>query len=311
MPFSTKNMRPAAAERLLLCIPRGGLNDSFCQIQLCMAYAKYYDRTLIIDTTKSGLLGAFDDFFTLASANQKIIYRLDEALRLKLDTLSCCPPYIEGRISSFHSAFYLPRHEYHDLRTGKPLTFDFDVDYPQSLLVHEQAGGGTLSLDLIENLILTPSVAKIILTRLSTLTQDYAAIHVRNTDYRTDYQRLFNDLYPKLSNKRVLICSDDPKVIGDARITFDQSTVFSMSKADTLQRFQNKPLHVYETYQNDLERHHATIDALTDLLALGGASELFYSRVITGQTSGFVTLALHLNTNKFVVRNMLALARTA
>lgn len=306
MPTPTKYRLPTGNQRLLLCIPRGGLNDTLCQIQKCLDYAIEFDRTVIIDARKSGLMGQFDDYFSIDPHIQNIIPHLDHDIYPFLNSLRCVPASLHNRIDSFKSAFYSPFQQYVDIKNNMLIGFNFDRDYSEPLLVHEQAGGGTDSWELLSNVTLQPDVARHILSKLSVIKEDYVAIHIRNTDYQTDYQNLFSWLRPQLINKQILICSDDANMFEQARLTFDQSTVFSVSNTFAQINTQNQPLHIHEKYHNDLEKKNATIDALTDLLALGGASDLFFSKVITGQISGFSSLALFLYKKKYVIKNLLS-----
>jgi hypothetical protein len=51
--------------KYLLCRPTGGINDIFCQIEMCWDYAEKYNRNLIIDTTNHlSLMANFSDFFS-------------------------------------------------------------------------------------------------------------------------------------------------------------------------------------------------------------------------------------------------------
>lgn len=52
--------------RYLLCRPRGGINDTLNQIELCWRYARSYNRILVVDTeylVSSGICISFSELF--------------------------------------------------------------------------------------------------------------------------------------------------------------------------------------------------------------------------------------------------------
>ena len=293
-------------ESFVLCRPRGGLNDTFCQIEKCWHYAETFGRTLIIDTRKSGLFGEFADFFSPVDASIKVepdTTRVDPAINSR----DCYPPRMSGpRIYGMlddHDTSYSNAYRNHvDRVSGALLTFDFDRDYRESVLIHEQCGGGDLSFSLLDRITLSETVRSIVLDRIAGLGRDYVAMHVRNTDYQTDYESLFNTIYPEVVGKSVLICSDDADVIVKAKNFFRASTVFSISE---IPHTNQKPLHGEWTMKTDQERKSAAIASIVDLCALGLASKLYFTNVTAGHPSGFSRLAQHLNENKHLVFKLL------
>ncbi len=53
----------ADGDRFLVCRPRGGFNDTLTQIEKTRRYAIEYGRTLVLDTTRSGLGCRLDRLF--------------------------------------------------------------------------------------------------------------------------------------------------------------------------------------------------------------------------------------------------------
>ncbi len=114
---------------------------------------------------------------------------------------------------------------------------------------------------------------------------DYDAVHVRNTDYRTDYMALFKKIFPEVQRRKLLICSDDRQCITVAEKFFVDSDVTTVTAIpDT----GGKPLHLMTT--NTAENNTMM---LTDLFALAGAKRLFFSSTTMERplSSGFSRLA--------------------
>lgn len=303
-------------ERVLLCIPHGGLNDTLGQIEKCRRYAKAFDRVLIIDThRKSGILSHFSDFFEITdSGGVTVVPEVDESLQHHLNALTCNPPAVQNRIGKYASLFSSEWRNVCEKTSGGLITFDFEKDHEAQLLVHEQCGDGYLSEQLLPRLRLSTRARSEISMSLARLPRPYVGVHVRNTDYRTDYLPLFESIYDKTIGRNVLVCSDDPDVIVHARSFFRDSVVIT---ATTIPNSARKPLHLRNSYDSQEERVQATIMALTDLLALGGAEELCYAKSVTSGEplrlgkSGFSLLADHIFRNKHLIASLLGLPETA
>ncbi len=296
-----KNTFEQRAESFLLCRPHGGLNDTFCQIEKCWRYAEKSKRTLIIDTRKSCLFGEFSEFFTPVDASIKVESNTAE-VDVAINSLSCYPPQIKGMLDTYKPIYSKDHLNFIDKELGAFLTFDFEKDYSESILVHEQCGGGSLSFALLERITISENIRSIVLDRIARLDKDYVAIHVRNTDYQTNYESLFNKIYPEVAGKSVLICSDDAEVIAKAKNFFNASNVLSSSE---IPHTNQKPLHGESTMKADKDRRMSAIASIVDLCALGLSGKLYFMNVTAGHPSGFSSLARHLNENKALVLNLL------
>lgn len=298
-------------ESFLLCRPRGGLNDTFCQIEKCWRYAEKSGRTLIIDTRRSCLFGEFSEFFTPVDASIKVEANTTE-VNVAINALDCYPPLINGpkinELLDAHSTVYSEKHRnLIDRVSGALLTFDFEKDYSEPVLVHEQFGGGDLSFGLLERITISENIRSVVLDRIARLEKDYVAIHVRNTDYQTNYELLFNRIYPEVAGKSVLICSDDAEVIAKAKDFFDTSTVLNASEIPYTNQM---PLHGERTMKADEDRKASAINSIVDLCALGLSDKLYFMNVTAGHPSGFSSLARHLNENKRLVLSLLQITDT-
>lgn len=281
-------------QKYLLCRPRGGLNDSLCQIQKCFEYAEKYKRELIIDARDSGLMGEFSDFFSCVNEDVKVYGSRTEFDCSSLLEYSRYPDVVFDGPKRYKAAFStLPNHQnYIDLSSGTLLTFEFSHDYDQQVLIYEQCGGGTASFRFLEKFRLSDAVLAIAKERFKDLGGDYFSVHVRNTEeYLTNYPYFFNKILSKVSRKRLLVCSDDPEVVAYAKKFFTHTQIISVSD---IRSVGNKPLHFHSTYENDRDKRDATINSLMDWVALAGASKFFYMNPAHGHPSGFAVLTAYL-----------------
>jgi tetratricopeptide (TPR) repeat protein len=289
-------------EKFLLCRPHGGLNDTLCQIEKCWKYAEKFGRTLIIDTLNSGLLAEFSEFFSPRNSLTKVHFSLSEKQLRFLDSLTSFPHFAQGKLKTYFAVYSVDLGNYMDRETYEILTFNFDKNYDELVLIHEQSDGGDLSFDLFNRISISENIRPIVLDRIQHLGHDYLAIHVRNTDYQTQYKDLFRDVYPYVNNKSLLICSDDAEVISHAKNFFTLSNVLTSSQTP---QTGNKPLHLSTTHSDDEQRKKATINSIIDLIALGRSSKLYFANVTAGHSSGFSRLAMYLCQNKNVIDALL------
>jgi hypothetical protein len=290
----------------LLCVPHGGLNDTLCQIEKCREYALRHGRDLYIDTRRSGLLTHFDTFFDVnSSSGVRCTTRVDEALFAKLNVLSVFPPAVMGRIGKYSNRYCPERRLQIDQATNVVLSFDFGAEYEEELIVHEQHGGGLLSTNLMSHLKFSVIAKSYISLRLAALPSHYDAIHIRHTDYKTDYVNYLLELKQRVANKHVLICSDNAEVIAETQNLLSESKVFAVTEVPNLN---GKPLHRVKNYNSENERIDATLRSLTDLIALAGSEKLYFTNIQKGHPSGFSRLASFLHDQKTVVHSLIGIA---
>lgn len=285
-------------QKYLICRPRGGLNDSLCQIQKCFDYAQKFKRVLIIDAKDSGLMGEFSDFFSSVNKDVKVYGSRSEFDYSNLLQYSRYPNVMFDGPGRYEAAFSaLPHNQnYIDILSGTLLTFNFNRDYEELVLIHEQCGGGTKSFGFFEKFRLSDAVLLIAKDRLKELQGDYLSIHVRNTeDYLTNYPYFFSKIFSKVSQKKLLVCSDDPRVVEFAKEFFTHTKIISVSN---IRSVGNKPLHFHSTYESDDEKRDATINSLMDCVALAGSSKFFYMNPAHGHPSGFAVLTAYLCNNR-------------
>lgn len=302
METSRDQHRGVKLDRALLCRPRGGLNDTLCQIERCFSYATQYGRVLIIDASRSFFHGRFSEYFRFRMPAGHVLLDLEDDVSREIDGSVCLPQQLGGRLGSYVSDWAGSLGKFIDRQTGVPITFDFGADHAEPVLVHEQCGGGTRSFDMIQRLTLSLAMRDIVRERLAALGRDYFAVHVRNTDLKTDYSAIFADIAPELAGHPLLICSDDASVIAYGRQFFRSTPVLVASDIpDT----SGRPLHERYTFPEEEKRRQAVGDALVDLFALAFARRLFLSRTEENRFSGFSRLAHHLHGNREILYNLL------
>jgi hypothetical protein len=281
--------------KYLLCIPGGGFNDTLCQAVRCLRYAKKFHRTLVVDTRRSSLADDFSRYFL--SDDNTILLSADDDLLNVLCAATIRPSFLKGRLTTFTTQ-YNKDGKFIDTETGLPVSFDCKKDYAEDLLVHSNLGGGYNALELLGKLRLQPAVAAHIIETERSLDSDYLAVHIRNTDYRTEYMPFFRDIREKVAGRALVVCSDDRNCREAAREFFTGCKVTTVTDIpDT----GGESLHFYDSG----DKYAKNSAMLTDLFTLAGARELFFTRVAQGVYSGFSALAYALHRRPDIVKRLL------
>lgn len=289
------------AVRYLLCRPEGGLNDVLCQIGKCAQYAEDFYRILVIDTQRTIFSVPFGNYFT---PRAPWIVDADPDILSRLDGLTALPGCIDGRITSYRSHYWPDALNFVEESTKTPISFDFGKDYDTPLLVHHACGGGEDSLACLRRFRVNRPVADKLAARLAIIGNEYSGIHVRHTDYQTDYQAFFSSLLTsgKLAEPRpILLCTDNLAVINYGKGLFGAS----IHTFSTLPDNGSAPLH----RDASLDKTLINCDAILDLLMLAKSSMIHATETTGGHLSGYTQLALNLHDNPDVLTSLLAVPR--
>lgn len=293
-------------KRYLIARPRGGFNDQMVQLERCAVYAQEKQRVLIVDLSRSGVRMQFDAIFSFKTDFGPEAYSWTPAMAEVFDAAkSVFPSELKGQAGSHPSRFHRETGQFAVPEVGVALNFDFSRDYHEQVLVYEQSSGGRLSIRALKRIKLRPEVANKVIARLLKLGRRYDAVHIRHSDYKTDFDAYLEQMCPVFEHRTVLICSDSSAAKKAAsEILSDTTTVISVSDIpDT----GGKPLH----QSSDVDVFDACIDFLSDLIALSRADYLFFPklkkvRVRQPDFSSFSVLAEMLRRNPKIVRDLLA-----
>jgi len=296
------------AKKYLLCRPRGGLNDTLCQIELCWQYAELFNRVLVIDTeylVATGISVRFSKLFKTLVCNENIILNVSTSLLHNLNQLNTFPPSCKGRLDSYKTK--MNENLIHtDSYTNTKISFDFNKNYEEDLLVHDQFGGSGGQINCLARLKLTDEFRGDVLSNLSSLIgKTHMAIHVRHTEYQSDYKHFFEEIYDRCINQRLLICTDSIEVISFAKSFFDKTEIVTLGLPPDSGGI---GLIAYATFQcNDQQRYNLMIAAFADLIGLATSKEIIFCRLTLGkfadnptQNSDLTHIFKRINPNQIV-----------
>jgi len=280
--------------KIILCRPHGGLNDMLNRMHRCYFYAKTFKRDLYIDGQKSGFRDNLGNYFVHVVKRNKIKIIFDDFVPTK--NISVFPTFLNNRLD-FQTKI-IGKGKVRELNSNQKIHFDFKK-YDEDVIVYEVMGGGIWSFYAFKWLHFTEPVKTHINSIINNL-KEYDAVHVRNTDIKTDYKTFFNRISPKIKRKLVL-CTDSFECQQFAKSFFGNRLVIVSEIPDT----KGESLHDnsnFSTYQQNL-------NVLTDLMILACSKRFFAMKPTQWKfwkfNSGFSRLAAMLHFRKDLVRKLL------
>ena len=216
----------------------------------------------------------------------------------------CFSPSIDLPIFSFYSFMRLNA----NLRVH-PVDFIGKHLKKEAVVLYTPPISGSESLQTLKLLRLNEYIRKQIFERLKDLPDDYDAIHIRHTDYRTNYEAFIQSISNELIGRTVLVCSDNADVIQFAKKNLMCSKVVSVTSFDELSTdpCSLRPAHYQWHLPLDIRRNR-NISMLAELVGLSKSGHFFYTTVKKDSFegySGFSKLAEGLRKNQDILMNWL------
>jgi hypothetical protein len=261
-------MNSLLQNRLLLCRAQGGLNDVFSEIGRCLRYARTYHRQVIVETDYFDL-NHFNDCFAHYFISHAPDLILDAApYRAQFDHVSSFPQFIQGRVTRYRTDQDTVGI---DLETHKAVVVDFSRDHDAQLLVHhsnaQQKGrNALLSLNVLQ---LQPHLIQQLDERIRQIGTIYDAIHIRHTDYKTNFEAKVQALRSKIQG-HVFVATDNRDVLLRCKDILGDDRVFSFTE---LPSDAGVPLHHKRGLENARERNES---AILDLFTLAKAQTYYF-----------------------------------
>jgi len=325
-----------------------GFNDVLCQINEAYKFSKISNRTLLIDTRLSGLADSLSNYFDLLIQDNRIKLNLKDEDLYKLNKLTCFPNEFEGKIdwiyhrfaaldskkmdtwryfNSIHNLlkllFYVFKNvklnsislkikfiaDYLNIRKNKfSIQFDNLETHPAELIVHHMSGGGEESIETLSLLKLKNEIINKIDVKIKFLGLDYDAIHIRNTDYKSEYTTFLERVKLKTLGRKIFLCTDNLDVVRTAKETMNQNEVVDIEKYCPKSKRKNVPIHFQWGMSKETIQLNNII-MLADLIGMAKSKNLFYpnltKNIHLARFSGFSLLAENLKSRSALVDQLM------
>lgn len=277
-----------------------------CQIGACWKYSKKWNRVLLVDTNHPKtryFRDRFSNYFV--TLNPDLILDIS-ILSARLADLPVIPAQLSGRVHDYVAVAGKTGHSMVDEATGIDLTFDFSRDHDVPLLVHHTWGRTLHPLEALAQMRLHPAIRHEVRARLDQIGGEFTALHVRATDYQSDYRQGISELRSKLTG-RVFLGTDNPEVLDFARAECPDAEIYSFSRLPE----DGKPLHDLGDRTDD--SYEANRDAIVDVILLAHSKTLFALRLqenrLGAALSGYSLLALSLKKHPALLGQLMSSER--
>ena len=190
-----------------------------------------------------------------------------------------------------------------DSQTGEPLTFDFAQDYPHELLVHQQPRRRPYAVSVFMRLRLAAAIDAGTPRAIGKIGGPYLGVHIRHTDYQSDYHPLIEQL-AAAKMARVFLATDNQQVLDEFRPSLPGKEIHSFAKDLSVD---GNPIHLRSADEGDVFRRNS--DAILDLLLLALSGHIVSADITNSpygfKKSGFTVLAMELASQKRYLSELL------
>lgn len=273
-------------QRFALIFPSGGLNDVLCAIEVALVFCEKNNRVLVVDSTYSHIPARhLDSIFDLTKVGD-LIFRLDDVDRRLIRQLS-------DEVGRAGISMNIGSGPFDSIR----LRSQHGRDLSNRLVVLKVRSGGRIGHHFVRRAQFVPEIHEALVSELAQIGSSYVAVHVRNTDYESDFQGVLKWAARKFQNLPIVLATDSFEARDAARLILGKRLVDFKRYLDR----DGRPLHkAQENSSQELEERLAqelVLDLLLISLAARQVFTLSYGVWNSARPviSGFLLLALGLS----------------
>jgi GR25 family glycosyltransferase involved in LPS biosynthesis len=286
-----KEFKKLNANKYILCRPEGGFVDIMHAISACYNYCKITYRTLLIDLSDSVYRTNFANIFDIIDNDETRGFRIisdNNEINTIINSKTSIYPKVDIHALPLYSE---ETHIFYD-QNNIPLEFDFAQDYHEDILYYRQhrRPWDKINDDFVKNIKIKKNYMTKIYQKYISIPKPYLAIHIRNTDMKTDYIGFYEKSKKLISQfENIYLATDSIDVLN-----FFKSKIKNNLFCFTTQRNDNKPIH---HYHNDED--HVINDFLTDIIICAEASYFISGNMRSG-FSQFIQYSREKSLNKIM-----------
>jgi hypothetical protein len=175
-----------------------------------------------------------------------------------------------------------------------PLTFNFNKEYFEDIIVHNRDGGGNDGINILSLLYINDWLIDIIKNNYNLIKKPYISIHMQNTDYKTDYINFYNTNINIIDNNNIFLATDSIDVLN----YYKQLKNINLYSFINCLTDNNKPIHLPWI---NTDKKQVVIDTISDLIILALSDNM----LLPCKYYGFTILAYSLHKNKNILFNLI------
>lgn len=255
---------------------RGGFNDILTSINKANDYCKKTNRTLLVNGKNTIYNVNFSDYFTFNDPN--IICDSGVIENILKQNISVYPEIFTNKMSDILNNKTIFKYNNRSLfYSYNNIILDFpEEDNNYNLIIVVRQGDGGYVYNIFKMLKFKPIVTNECKRRYSLLKKPYLSIHIRNTDYKCDYKKYYEDNISLIKSfNEIYLATDDTKAI-------------NFYKENKLQiiNFTTFPNNCYSSlHASNIESNIKFIDIFCDIYIVSLSKEL-----LSNSKGGFIGL---------------------
>ena len=276
--------------KFIICKPRGGFCDMVSFITTALTYCEKFNRLLVIDTSKS--LHFKDGFFKYFKTSNPNVYK---------GNLNMLYNSLNGK--SIANTTTETCESFEPFRNSVP-PINLSKNYNESIILLgcKVTTYITNILYFFKNFSITPIVSNVLKQRLYVMPKNYISVHVRNTDYRSNPNKIIKKRNKEFRNNPLFIASDDINTIQKFKLLFPNVYSFSNIHNSNDKCHGRKRGGIHFINRTAKKHELFNIDTLADFLIMSNSKKYYY----TCHKSRFSRCANDLYKQKKIIRRIIA-----
>jgi hypothetical protein len=257
--------------------PQGGFNDIMVLINIVLDYCNKYNRILLINGLKSDYRTDFSDYFEFSN-HHNVICDTSEIIKICSNVTSIYPDVLKNKMTNILNgecffSFSLP--EFTCVYNGVMLDLP-EMHREEKIIVYARCGHAFDGYKIFRQLKMAVNIKNLCKKRYGLLKKPYLSIHVRNTDYKSDYESLYyNNRELIHSFNEIYLATDDRNVID-----------FFRSKRLPIKNFTTFPNgNYYNLHYSEISPYTKMVDLFCDIFIISMSNKL-----LSNSTGGFTGL---------------------
>lgn len=279
----------------LYCEPRGGITDCFNVIYNAIEYCNKYNKILLVNGNNTCYGINFSDYFNFTNPNIICDKNKIESI-ISNPNYTIYPPKLQGKLLDiFHGRkkiIYIKKMRiYRKIVNVRIFCCDGAIvnlpneKHKADIIICSNCGGGPNGYKIFKQLVISDKIKKICKERYEQLIPPYLCIQIRNTDYKCDYEKLYQDNKDFIcSFNEIYVATDDKNIITyfkDKNLPIKNFTTFPLTDNYT------------NLHYSDLNSDTKIIDLFSDIYIITRASH-----ILSNSNGGFIKFVKECNANK-------------
>jgi hypothetical protein len=234
----------------LYLAPQCGFNDILCSIKKCLNYCSIYNKILLLDTYNYSVYKInFSDYFDFPE-DFSIIYDINEIKKICINKeISVYPDILNNKLENLVNGELIFSHNgsnNYDYQ-GHELSIP-NENIEKNIIVVSINGGGD-GYQIFKSLSFKNNIKEFCIQKYNSIDKSYLSIQVRNTDYKCEFENLYENHKDLIHSYNTIYIATDSKKVLD----FFRSKNLNIINFTTFEDNNDCPLHLSNIINSDIK----------------------------------------------------------